>query len=155
NTDKGRNSLNAFFCALICVYLCSSVVSFSAPTTGATPTTPLKYQEWVIFVSDPNQKTASPAGMFKETLPEFVGTRRIVNDDEAKKSEPYPVGVIRLSGDAGKEPEPLDVLLELKGGTVMSHWPRAQSRSNRLLWENFVPKKDAPPLEPVPAGHWF
>src|SRR5205085_11669342 len=66
-----------------------------------------------------------------------------------------PIGIIRLFGDPGSDAEPIDVLLEMKGGTVMAHWPRAQSRSNRLLWENLIPKKQPPALEAVQAGHWF
>ena len=135
------------------------LVSFFSPV-HADPTTLPKSPEgsfevydWVVFVADPNQPQTNASEMFLSTLPDLVGGRRTAAPVE-KANEPGPVGIIRFSGNSGKDK--VDVLLENKGGKFLGHWPRAQTRTNGLLWQNLIVGERAPETsDALGASSWF
>ena len=122
-------------------------------TAAATQDADFEVQEWVVLLCDPSQSHTNARAILTNTLHESIGTRR-TNAPEKERNEPRPVGVIRLLGaaEAGRQ---IDVLLQLKGGTFVAHWPRTQPRVNRLLWRNVVMSTDAPTLPPLPEKHWL
>jgi hypothetical protein len=123
------------FCLLI------STLARGGPTTlPKSPEGAFEVHEWVIFLCEPNQPQANASTLFSSTLPDFMGGRRPPAPAE-KVNEPSPIGVIRFSGNSGNEK--VDVLLENKGGRFLSHWPKAQTRTTGLLWQNLV-VSDAP-----------
>jgi hypothetical protein len=143
--------LNTFLCAL-CV-ICSSVLHAQPTTLPKTPEGAFEVQEWVIFLCDPNQPQANASSLFLSTLPDFVGSRRNPAPVE-KENEPSPVGVIRFIGSTAGG-EKLDVLLQNKGGRFLATWPKANTRSTGVLWQNLV-LTDKPPTsqEQLGAASW-
>jgi hypothetical protein len=71
-----------------------------------------------------------------------------------KENEPSPVGVIRFIGSTA-DGEKLDVLLQNKGGRFLATWPKANTRSTGVLWQNLV-LTDRPPTsqEQLGAASW-
>ena len=131
-------------------------VARAEPTTlPKTPDGAFEVQEWVIFVCDPNQQQANSSTLFLSTLPDFVAGRRNPAPVE-KAGEPGPIGVIRFTGNSGGDK--VDVLLENKGGRFLGHWPKAQTRSTGLLWQNLI-VADQPaasgPQDPLGASSWI
>jgi hypothetical protein len=144
---------------IICVHLCSSVACISAfaaePTTAPkTPEGAFEVTDWVIFICDPNQPQANASTLFQSTLPDFTGSRRSPAPVE-KESDPAPIGVIRFRGSAGDK-ETLDVLLQNKGGRFLATWPKAQTRTGGVLWQNFT-LSDKPPVsqEQIGGSSWM
>lgn len=125
------------------------------PTTlPKSPEGAFEVHEWVIFVCDPNQPQANASSLFLSTLPDFMGGRRNAAPVE-KADEPGPVGVIRFSGNSGADK--VDVLLENKGGKFLAHWPKAQTRTTGLLWQNML-VGDQPAsgvIDPLGASSWI
>lgn len=131
-----------------------------ATTTATAPATqpagadsPIEVQEWVVLLCDPTLSQANARSAFNNTLPEFIGTRR-PNAAEKDRNEPRPIGVIRMSGSSDATLK-TDVLLEMKGGTFVSHWPKTQPRVNRLLWRNIVLTDKPPTLEKLADNSWL
>lgn len=131
--------------------------SLMADAPATAPSTmqsiaPVEVREWVVLVVDANQQRANARAAFPGTLPPFVTTHRAAPDKDkpGEANRATPIGVIRIAGES--EPEmPLDVLLSLPEATeVQAHWPRAQVRSNRLLWRNLSATSAAPKNLPVP-----
>jgi len=143
---------------LVCVF--GSNVVLAAPTTAPTtapappPAGNYELQEWVVLIVNANQPNANATNEFPSSLPGFVPSRRSTIDKE-KLGEPMPIGVIRLYGSQPDDKTKTDVLLELKSGTFDSHWPKAESKSNRLLWKNLVLTPDAPRLNQLEPASWY
>jgi hypothetical protein len=123
----------------------------AAPTTlPKSPEGAFEVHEWVIFVCDPNQPQANASTLFSSTLPDFMGGRRPPASAD-KVNEPSPIGLIRFTGNSGNDK--VDVLLENKGGRFLGHWPKAQTRTTGLLWQNLVVSDaPAPPVNPDVLG---
>ena len=156
----GSNRLQFNKCVCLVIFgALFSLVAQAAPTTAPTtlPKTPqgaFDVYEWVIFVCDPNQSQTNDGTMFLSTLPDFMNGRRNPAPIE-KANEPSPIGVIRISGNSGGDK--VDVLLENKG-RFLSHWPKAQTRSNGLLWGNLIfSEEQAADLskDPLGASSWI
>jgi hypothetical protein len=140
-----------FFCVL-CV-LCGSFLYAQPTTLPKTPEGAFEVQEWVIFLCDPNQPQANASSLFLSTLPDFAGSRRNPAPVE-KENDPCPVGVIRFIGSASPG-EKLDVLLQNKGGRFLATWPKANTRSTGVLWQNLVLTDKAPTSqEQLGAASW-
>src|SRR5438105_7572252 len=156
NTDERR--LTTQILIIICVHLCSSVVALSSLAQPATaPKTPegaFEVQEWVVLLCDPNQPQANASTLFLSALPDFVGSRRNPAPVE-KENDPAPIGVIRFIG-ATSANEKLDVVIQNKGGRFLATWPKAQTRSSGVLWQNLV-LTDKPPTsqEQLGAASWM
>lgn len=137
-----------------CFLSSSFAPAHADPTTlPKSPEGSFEVYDWVIFVADPNQPQTNASNMFLSTLPDFAGGRR--NSAPVEKSnEPGPIGVIRFSGNSGKDK--VDVLLENKGGKFLGHWPKAQTRTTGLLWQNLVVGERAPEgADVLGATSWF
>jgi hypothetical protein len=125
----------------LCV-LCGSFLHAQPTTLPKTPEGAFEVQEWVVFLCDPNQPQANASSLFLSTLPDFVGSRRNPAPVE-KENEPSPVGVIRFIGSTAAS-EKLDVLLQNKGGRFLASWPKANTRSTGVLWQNLALTDNAP-----------
>lgn len=118
------------FCVLPCC-----VADAQPSAVPKSPEGAFEVHEWVIFICDPNQPQANAGSLFLSTLPDFMAGRRTAAAVE-KLNEPTPIGLIRFTGNSGGEK--VDVLLENKGGRFLGHWPKAQTRTNGLLWQNLM-----------------
>jgi hypothetical protein len=130
-------------------------IARAEPTTlPRSPEGAFEVHEWVILICDPNQPQANASSLFLSTLPDFIGGRRNAAPVE-KANEPGPIGVIRFSGNSGGDK--VDVLLENKGGKFLAHWPKAQTRTTGLLWQNML-VGDQPAtgvIDPLGASSWI
>jgi hypothetical protein len=95
------------------------------------------------------------AGLYKSTLPEFVGDKRPAAPAGVAATQPSPVGVIRFTGPPPSDGGRIDALLEVKSGRFLTHWPRSKSRPNRLLWDNLELLAEPAGLEEVKPEHWY
>ena len=145
--------MRSFF--LFIIFLSAGILRAATPTTvPAAPPGDYELQEWVILIVNANQPNANTTTEFPSSLPGFVPSRRTMIDKE-KAAQPMPIGVIRLYGTQADNKTKTDVLLEMKSGTFDSHWPKAESRSNRLLWKNLVLQPDPPRLNQVEPQSWY
>jgi hypothetical protein len=101
----------------------------SSPTTK--PST-FELREWMVMVASPFQPVANADGVVLSTLPSSAESRR-QSAAEDQQNVPQPIGVIRLYGRADTA---VDVSLQIPNGKVMAAWPKARTKSNRLLWPN-------------------
>ncbi len=138
--------------ALVSSFLASRATALPA-TLPKSPEGSFEVHEWVIFICDPNQPQTNASAMFQSTLPDFIAGRRLPAPVE-KESEPGPIGLIRFQGSSGGEK--VDVLLENKGGKFLARWPKAQTRSTGVLWQNLVISEKPPTsLEPLSGSSWM
>jgi hypothetical protein len=129
-------------------------LSMAAVATSG-PSGDYELHEWVIFVADANQANANALSEFKATFPEFVSTRRGMAD-EKQANQPMPIGVIRLLGNVPTDDkQKIDILLEMKSGQFNGHWPKAESKSTRLLWKDMVASPTPPRMGEVDPKNWF
>ncbi len=71
----------------------------------------------------------------------------------ADVSEPTPVNIIRLIGAADSK---VDVTVNLTNGAFLGSWPKAEERTNQLLWRDIsLDDKAAGKSQPAPADSWF
>ena len=143
----------------------------AAPTTHPTSAPSADYQviDWSVFVAEPTVDHANSADSIKSTFPSFVITRRSnaqadqaesgaqdssIRLGEQKPNDPMPIGVIRVLGGAVPSAK-FDVLLNISSGDFESQWPRAESRTNRLLWSNLIASDDAPSMEQLGDSDWM
>ena len=114
----------------------------------------LEVHEWAVFVLDATSNKLNPDGMVQSTLPEFISTHRQTAPADAH-NKPSPMGIIRLVGSADDK---VDVKIEKSGGTFLGSWPKAQSRSNQLLWQDLTVSKEAGEAKVwrgAGADNWF
>ncbi len=65
---------------------------------------------------------------------------------------PSPVGVIRVMGDVDSK---VDVTVTAKSGSFLGSWPRAEDRSNQLLWRDLTVGNQPVESPLVGASNWF
>jgi hypothetical protein len=65
---------------------------------------------------------------------------------------PGPVGVIRVIGNVDSK---VDVSITAKSGSFLGSWPRAEDRSNQLLWRDLSVGNQPVQSPLVDADHWF
>lgn len=140
--------------AALMVLGCPALVLGQAtgPAT-ASDSSRLDVQEWAVFVLDASSDKLNSDGIVQSTLPPFVSSHRQAAPADAI-DKPSPVGVIRLIGSAADK---VDVKIEKTAGAFLSSWPKAQARSNALLWQDLT-VSDNPSgqgVEPIADGHWF
>jgi hypothetical protein len=131
----------------------SFVSSVRAEPNVKTPTGSFEVCDWAIFVCDPNQPQANAASLYPSTLPDFAASRRAPAPPD-QSAVPQPIGVIRFKGDSGKET--IDVQLTNKAAKFLALWPKAQTRSNAALWQNYLITRTAPAsLEAIGTTTWW
>jgi len=118
----------------------AATAGFAQTTAPTTAPSSFEVHEWVVLVCSPFQSKANQDGMVLSTLPASADSRR-GSAPEEQKSDPQPIGVIRLIGSAGT---PVDVSLGIPSGKVMATWPKAKTKTNRLLWQNLNLSADLP-----------
>jgi hypothetical protein len=125
-----------------------------AQTKPTTQSGDFELHEWVVLVCSVNQPVANSASAFKNTMPTFVSARR-PDAPPGSRQLPMPAGVIRIIGGSDRAAK-IDVLLQLKSGRFISHWPEAQMKSDRLLWADMQLSASAPPqVSSADPDHWF
>jgi hypothetical protein len=140
--------------SLIAIFVFGNAPAQAQSTRPVTqPSAPgLEVHEWAVFVLDASNSKINEDGFVQSTLPEFVNTRR---QTPAKLSDrACPIGVIRLDGAADGK---VDVQIEKIAGTFLSSWPKAQVRTNQLLWQDLTVTYGigARALEKVGSTTWF
>ena len=119
--------------------------------------TPVEVHEWSVWVGNPAQATVNAARVFRNAMPDSVGTIRPKFDDKepGRKFPIAPVSVIQFFGQPHRD---VDVEIRAKKGSFLSHWPPGTERGGRLQWFK-VDLVTSPPPGIVPghftANHWF
>lgn len=155
NTDKKINS-HSYLCSSVShlwlILFCAVFPARAEPTINP-PTGSFEVCDWAIFVCDPNQAQANAASLYPSTLPDFAASRRAPAPPD-QSAVPQPIGVIRFKGDSGKET--IDVQLTNKAAKFLALWPKAQTRSNAALWQNYSVTSTAPAsLEVAGTSSWW
>jgi hypothetical protein len=122
---------------------------------------PVEVYEWSIWVGNPAQPTINTARLYRNAMPNIIGTSRPKLDDKEKQKESTgkfpiaPVSVVQFFGEGRRD---VDVDLRAKKGSFLSHWPASKEHTGRLQWFGSdlgaSPPADIPPSY-LPEGHWF
>lgn len=150
--------LIAACCTISCgPALAAGPVAAPAAKSLPGPTIDVDVTEWIVFVADVVNPELNSRTLFHDSLPLFAEDLRTASPaDDAKPSEPGPVGVIRISSDGSIDKEAtIDVQLGFKGARVLGHWPRGQVRSGGLLWQDLRIAPDSGESRRLPAGSWL
>ncbi|MBI1374187.1 MAG: hypothetical protein GC159_15830 [Phycisphaera sp.] len=127
-------------------------VTGDAPKPAAKRADAFEAHEWLLLLSDPHVDHANAETMFDSTLPDVVRTRRPSAKTDLSKA--MPVGVIALHGSPGDPPREVDVLIESPKANFLDHWPRAASRTYRLLWQGMKLSESSTDARLLTPGHW-
>src|SRR5271154_7052851 len=89
------------------------------------PQLPIEVNEWSIWVGNPAQTSLNAARMYKNAMPNVVGTSRPKFDDKelAAKFAIAPLSVVQFFGEPLRD---LDVDVRAKKGSLLSHWPASK-----------------------------
>jgi hypothetical protein len=120
---------------------------------------PIEVYEWSIWVGSPAQPTINTARLYRNAMPNLIGTSRPKLEDKEKaqagKFPIAPVSVVQFFGEPRRD---VDVDLRAKKGTFLSHWPASKEHTGRLQWYGsdlgVSPPAGIPPSY-LPEGHWF
>ena len=120
------------------------------------PQSPIEVYEWSIWVGNPAQTTLNTTRVYKNAMPNSVGTSRPKFEDKdlGKKFPVAPVSVVQFFGEPHKD---IDVDLRTKKGLFLSHWPASTERAGRLQWFKSDFSSDPPaniPQSYLPGEHW-
>src|SRR5215470_16346432 len=96
---------------------------------------PIEVYEWSIWVGNPAQPTINTARLYRNAMPNLIGTSRPKLEDKEKvqagKFPIAPVSVVQFFGEPRRD---VDVDLRAKKGTFLSHWPASKEHTGRLQW---------------------
>src|SRR5262249_45907857 len=118
---------------------------------------PIEVNEWSIWVGNPAQPTINTARIYRNAMPNIIGTSRPKFDDKelAGKFPIAPVSVVQFFGEPRRD---VDVDLRTKKGAFLAHWPASKEHTGRLQWFGSdlgaSPPAGIPPSY-LPEGHWF
>jgi hypothetical protein len=141
--------------SLVLAFLsCAGLVAWSAQDP---PQSPVEVHEWSIWVGNPAQSTVNATRIYKNAMPNVVGTSRpkLEDKDPAIKFPVAPISVVQFFGEPHRD---LDIDLKVKKGNLLAHWPPSTDRGGRLQWFKSDLSKDAPAQIPpsyLPSNHWF
>jgi hypothetical protein len=113
----------------------------------------LELHEWSVWATEANQNLINAQAGFASALPGLVDSMRGRRADP-DRPDVTPLSMIFFSG---KPTESVDLSLRMTGGRFLAHWPSAETKNNRLAWNDLkltAPVADAP-YGFVPEGHWF
>jgi len=113
----------------------------------------LELHEWSVWATEANQNLINAQAGFASALPGLVDSLRGRRTDP-DRPDVTPLSMIFFSG---KPAESVDLSLRMTGGRFLAHWPSAETKNNRLAWNDLkltAPATDAP-YGFVPEGHWF
>ena len=118
---------------------------------------PIEVYEWSIWVGNPAQPTINTARLYRNAMPNIIGTSRPKVDDKelAGKFAIAPVSVVQFFGEPRRD---VDVDLRAKKSSFLAHWPASKEHTGRLQWFGSdlgaSPPAGIPPSY-LPEGHWF
>jgi hypothetical protein len=118
---------------------------------------PIEVYEWSIWVGNPAQTTINTAKLYRNAMPNVVGTSRPKADDKelAGKFPIAPISVVQIFGEPCKD---VDVDVRAKKGSVLAHWPAAKEHTGRLQWFGSDLTAGPPtdvPQSYLPESHWL
>lgn len=112
--------------------------------------TPVEVNEWSIWVGNPTLKSLNAAKVYRNPMPNAVGTSR-PKFDEKESAEKFPIAPVSLVQFFGDPAGDVDVDLRVQKGTILAHWPMGREQPNRVTW--FGSSLSADPPADAPLGH--
>lgn len=137
----------------LCPWILIAGPEATEPEAAAEPPAelkPLEAHDWVILKHTPQTKTNNRKA-FKSYLPSFIDSNRASGGIQLM-STPMPHGAIRFFG--GEQPA-MEVLLSLKDGRFLGHWPPSKKRSGKLKWLDLSLAASGNLLRQIPETHWL
>ena len=122
------------------------------------PQSPIEVYEWSIWVGNPAQTSLNAARIYKNAMPNVVGTSRPKFEDKelAGKFPIAPISVVQFFGEPCRD---VDVDLRAKKGAFLSHWPAQQGAGGPAPVVQIGPDRRAPPADIpqsyLPDTHWL
>lgn len=118
--------------------------------------TQVEAHEWSVWVANPAQTTFNTSRLYGNAMPNIVGTSRPrLDENKVNAFNAAPISVVQMFGEPSED---VDVDLQVKKGSILSHWPPGKARSGRLQWFKSSLSLEVPegiPLSFLPPGHWF
>jgi hypothetical protein len=127
------------------------------PKVKDQPQSPIEVHEWSIWVGNPAQASVNAARMYKNSMPNVVGTSR-PKFEEKERAGKFPVSPISVVQFFGEPRRDVDVDLRTKKGSFLAHWPASKEHAGRLQWYKSDLSSNAPtdiPQSYLPGTHWF
>ncbi len=121
------------------------------------PQSPIEVNEWSIWVGNPAQTSINAARIYKNAMPNVVGTSRPKFEDKelAGKFAIAPVSVVQFFGEPHRD---LDIDVRAKKGSLLAHWPESKQVAGRLQWFKSDLTASPPggiPQSYLPGTHWL
>jgi hypothetical protein len=121
------------------------------------PQSPIEVDEWSIWVGNPAQTSINAARIYKNAMPNVVGTSRPKFEDKelATKFAIAPVSVVQFFGEPCRD---VDVDVRAKKGSLLSHMPESKPLAGRLQWFKSDLTASPPagiPESYLPGTHWL
>jgi hypothetical protein len=118
---------------------------------------PIEVYEWSIWVGNPAQTSINTARIYRNPMPNVVGTSRPKFEDKelAGKFPVSPISVVQFFGEARRD---VDVDVRAKKGTFLAHWPASKEHTGRLQWfgsDLTTTPPDGIPPSYLPGTHWL
>lgn len=118
---------------------------------------PVEVNEWSIWVGNPTLKTLNAAKVYRNPMPNAVGTSRpkLEERENAEKFPIAPVSIIQFFGEPARD---VDVDLRVKKGSILAHWPMGREQPNRVTWFGSTLTVDPPtdaPMGHLPDSSWL
>ena len=121
------------------------------------PQSPIEVYEWSIWVGNPAQASLNAARIYKNSMPNVVGTSR-PKFEEKELAGRFPISPISVVQFFGEPRRDVDVDLRTKKGSFLAHWPASKEHAGRLQWYKSDLSANPPgdiPQSYLPATHWF
>jgi hypothetical protein len=121
------------------------------------PQAPIEVNEWSIWVGNPSQASLNAARIYKNAMPNVVGTSRPKFEDKelASKFAIAPISVVQFFGEPSRD---IDVDVRAKKGSLLAHWPASKELAGRLQWFKSDLTTSPPagiPQSYLPGTHWL
>ena len=121
------------------------------------PQAPIEVNEWSIWVGNPAQTSLNAARIYRNAMPNVVGTSRPKFEDKelAAKFAIAPISVVQFFGEPCRD---IDVDVRAKKGSLLAHWPASKELAGRLQWFKSDLTASPPagiPQSYLPGTHWL
>jgi hypothetical protein len=137
--------------------LCFLFASGSRADDPARTEPPVEVYAWSVWVGSPSQNTLNSARIYRNAMPDVVGTSR-QKTDEKETTRQFPVAPISVVQFFGQPCSDIDIDFRVKKGSILAHWPRGEDRGGRVQWfkSNLLASlpSDIPPGY-LPENHWL
>jgi hypothetical protein len=108
--------------------------------------------EWSFWAIDPTQDLANALDLYSSAMPGPVETERTRVPKDHKAA---PLAVMTFHGEPSAD---VEVEVQIKAGRVLSNWPPARRKNNRLRWleiQQSAQPFDGARVAAVDSSHWF